>query len=102
MAGTLTNGTVVNYFMPMEINGIPVRVFGYDLLFNNAGTIKLEGKALYRLYMPGTIIRQDGESPYLEGVHKFMKIYYCGEVIDLYKIYPNDSGPYILYYYVPA
>lgn len=57
MAGCLNNKRVVNYFIPMEINGYPVRKFGYARIVNSgAGTIYLQDMSLQNLYMPGTII----------------------------------------------
>ena len=99
MAGNLHDKDVVNYFIPMTINGYPVREFGYARFTNpGAGTIYLRDLSLQKLYMPSTIIGQGYNYEYLSGVHQDMQIYYCGEVIDLYPIYPYDSNHKIDYY----
>ena len=103
MAGNLVDKEVVNYFMPMEINGYPVRKFGYTRFMNtSAGTISLNEKALQKLYMPGTIAESGNDYSYLEYIHRSMQIYYCGEVINLCEIYPYDAGSIAIDYYVPA
>ena len=99
IAGNLKNKTVKNYFMPMFVNDFPVRSFGWTG-WATPIYMDLHDFALQKLYMPGTIIKQNHR--YFDCVHQDLQIYYCGEVIDLYEINPDDVSSYIFDYYVPA
>ena len=101
IAGNLENKTVKNYFMPMFVNGLPVRSFGWTGMVTPI-YMNLYNFALQKLYMPGTIIKQSSGYRYIDSIHQDMQIYYCGEVIDLYKIYPYESESHKIDYYVPA
>ena len=100
IAGNLNNKRVLNYFMPMEIEGIPVRQFCYDRFISGVGTMYLKDLSLEKLYMPGTIIGSGSNFQYLSNIHKDMQVYYCGEIIDLYQICPYNNT-YQIDYYVP-
>ena len=101
MAGRINDKTSRNYFIPMEINGYPVREFGYSKLFNTtAGSTNLKYYLfLQKLYMPGTIVGPGDGEEYLYYVHQQMQVYYCGEVTDMYYISPYTDK---IDYYVPA
>ena len=101
IAGNLKNNMVKKYFIPMFVNGLPVRSFGYNGFGSENGSINLQDSHLQKLYMPGTITHQSNNC-YLYNVHRDMQFYYCGEVIDLYKIDSYGSKSYKFDYYVPA
>ena len=100
VAGDLENKLADHYFMPMFVNGLPVRAFGWGGFASNS-PMNLEHFFLEKLYMPGTILEQNSNK-YFSYVHQDMQVYYCGEVIDLLKISPNHSDKYKVDYYVPA
>ena len=98
VAGKLDKRFVGTYFMPMFVHDLPVRAFGWTGF--NSAPMDLDYFVLDKLYMPGTIVEQHNHA-YLSNAQENIKIYYCGEVIDLYGIYPYKCD-YMINYYVPA
>ncbi|MCH5153207.1 MAG: InlB B-repeat-containing protein [Clostridiales bacterium] len=101
IAGDLEDKTVKNYFIPMLVNGFPVRAFGWGGFASRSHT-KLEHFSLQKLYMPGTIVEHYSQSQYFSDLNCNLQVYYCGEVIDLYKMCPIDLESYVVNYYVPV
>ena len=99
-AGELIDKNVENYFIPMLVNDLPVRAFGWDG-FASEIAMNLKDFALQKLYFPGTIIEQY-KSEYISYVYKDIQIFYCGEVINLFDIFPNVHSSYMVDYYVSA
>lgn len=76
-AGALSDG-VVNHFVEMQIDGIPVEQLGFSS-FGIAGNIYDED--ILRLYTPGSIKKICGG--YVGCAIKNLEVFYCGETRDV-------------------
>lgn len=94
------------HFIKSDINGIPVKQLGYSIIMNTAAGSIYANYDLENLYIPGSIEKIGCEEYFVnaykyengvgEYLHEGLKIFYCGNTVDLTEILEGAE------YYVPS